>query len=184
MHFFHSLCSITHILEHFCVGVGIFQCFSLELNGWKRPINLTQLFLISLFSLQCLQGSWNGKRQSAQCIFIAKCKDKYFSTKPTCRIYNFHPPTLLVGRQTLPTPDQQPVYHQHAVAWTCWEASFRLTPFSATGKSSFFLHWGRSWTPSCARRQSREDGEEKEKYQREVRKKETGKRKKRSGCKI
>lgn len=129
-------------------------------------------YLFFLFSACKAAGMGRGK---VHCVFIGNART---SSSLICRIYNSHPPTLLWGRQTLTTPDGQPVNHQQAVEWTCWEASFRLTPFSATRKSSFFLHCGSSWTPSSAHRQSKEDGKEKEKHQRKVRREETEERRK------
>lgn len=58
LHFFmlmlHCLGSKAQVLEDFVVSVGILQRFPLELNGRQRPVDLTQLLLVTLFPLQGL----------------------------------------------------------------------------------------------------------------------------------
>ena len=54
---FEGLCCVAHVLEHLCVGAGVLQGLSLELNGGKGAINLVQLLLQTLLSLQSHQGS-------------------------------------------------------------------------------------------------------------------------------
>lgn len=53
----HRFSSHAHILKDFSVGVGVLQGFSLVLDGGQCPIDLSQLFLIALFSLQGQQSS-------------------------------------------------------------------------------------------------------------------------------
>lgn len=54
----HGLGSIAHVLEHFSVGVGVFQSLSLELNGGQRAVNLGELLLVPLLPLQSLQSRY------------------------------------------------------------------------------------------------------------------------------
>lgn len=46
-----GLGSIAHVLQDLCVGVGIFQSLSLELNGGEGAINLGKLLLQALLPL-------------------------------------------------------------------------------------------------------------------------------------
>lgn len=50
----HCLGSKAQVLEDFRVSVGILERFPLELNSRQRPVDLTQLFLVTLFPLQGL----------------------------------------------------------------------------------------------------------------------------------
>lgn len=52
----HCFSSHAHVFKDFSVGVGVLQGFSLVLDGGQRPVDLSQLFLIALFSLQGQQG--------------------------------------------------------------------------------------------------------------------------------
>lgn len=58
LHFFmrmlHCLGSEAQILEDFSVGVGVLERFPLELNGRQRPVDLSELLLVTLFPLQGL----------------------------------------------------------------------------------------------------------------------------------
>lgn len=54
----HGLGSKAHVFQNFGVGVGIFQSFSLELDGWQCPVDPRELLFIPLFPLQGLEGSW------------------------------------------------------------------------------------------------------------------------------
>lgn len=53
----HGLGGEAHVLEHFCVSVGVLQSFSLILNGGQGAVDLSQLLLITLLPLQGLEGS-------------------------------------------------------------------------------------------------------------------------------
>lgn len=70
LHFFmlmlHCFGSHAHIFEDFSVGVGILQRLPLVLDGGQRPVDLIELFLIALFSLQGLEGSCM-QRQTMTC---------------------------------------------------------------------------------------------------------------------
>lgn len=59
----HGLGSKAHVLQHLRVGVGVFQCLPLELDGGQGAIDLGQLFLVPLLSFQSLQGGWEQKKK-------------------------------------------------------------------------------------------------------------------------
>lgn len=54
MRMLHCLGSEAQILEDFSVGVGVLERFPLELNGRQRPVDLSELLLVTLFPLQGL----------------------------------------------------------------------------------------------------------------------------------
>lgn len=51
----HRLGSVADVLQHFCVGIGVLQSISLELNGRQRSVDLRQLLLVPFLSFQSLQ---------------------------------------------------------------------------------------------------------------------------------
>lgn len=53
----HGLGGEAHVLEHFCVSVGVLQSFSLILDGGQSAVDLSQLLFITLLPLQGLEGS-------------------------------------------------------------------------------------------------------------------------------
>lgn len=56
--FFQGFSGNPHDLEDFCVGGGILQRLTLELNGGEGAIDLLELLLIPLLTLQGLQSRW------------------------------------------------------------------------------------------------------------------------------
>lgn len=60
----HGLGGEAHVLEHFCVSVGILQSFSLIFDGGQGAVDLSQLLLITLLPLEGLEGSLRKKRTS------------------------------------------------------------------------------------------------------------------------
>ena len=75
----HGLGSKAHILQDFCVGVRVLQSFSLELYGGERAVDLGELLLQALLSLQGLQSSCYTKTVEVThaCLFL-----KTFQTCP------------------------------------------------------------------------------------------------------
>lgn len=61
----HGLGSEAHVLEHFSVGVGVLQSFSLELDGRQGAVDLGELLLIPLLSFQSLQSrcGWRERKR-------------------------------------------------------------------------------------------------------------------------
>lgn len=51
----HGLGSVADVLQHLCVGVGVLQSVSLELDGRQRSIDLGELLLVPFLSFQSLQ---------------------------------------------------------------------------------------------------------------------------------
>ena len=51
---------VAHVLEDLCVGAGVLQGLTLELDRGQGPVHLVQLLLQTLLPLQSHQGSWKG----------------------------------------------------------------------------------------------------------------------------
>lgn len=74
----HGLGSEAHVLEHFSVGIGIFQSFSLELDCRQRAVDLGELLLIPLLSFQSLQSRCGWRERESQRV----CHWKNYDTFP------------------------------------------------------------------------------------------------------